>query len=903
MKAVIEVRVLGPLEVLEDGEPLPLTSNRLRALLAVLATSAGSVVAGDNLAAAVWGRQLPASPRSSLQTYVARLRRLLGDTTIVTRPGGYLLQIEPENVDAQKFLRLAAAPRGAAYERDSLVEGLGLWRGPAYEDIDSEWLGQSEGGRLTEAYLDALERAADLDHLAGRPAELLDRLREAADRNPLREPLCARLMIALDAAGRRAEALAHYEAFRERLADELGTDPGPRLREAHDRLLGGPQLDQVPRQLPSDIARFTGRGEVLSELDQSASEGAVAVLHGTGGVGKSALAIHWAHRASRQFPDGQLFVNLHGFGPGQPMAPAVALDGLLRALGVDGRKIPDELGDRTTMLRQLLAGRRVLLVLDNALEGEQIEPLLPGGRTTVVVTSRNRLRELGLPAVRRIAVDELSPAEATEFLVTALRDDSDRLEQLEGLAELCGRLPLALAVAAEQAGRHPQHELGRLVGDLRNRHDRLDTLEIAGDPSSSVRTVFSWSLASLPADLASAFVLLGLHPGPDFTTPAAAALIGTAAPELLAALSDAHLLEQRRPGRYQFHDLLRAYAAEQAGLLDPAERSAAVQRMFTWHIHTTANARVAIGRGESLGETGELVPGLVLEDFGDEKEAFAWFDAERAGLVALIDLAAELNDPAAHRIAEQMSSYLVVRYVIGDLLRTQQIALEVARRTADPRAEAVATGKLGSVFRIHGDDERARDLHREALAQFDALGDDRGRAISMANLGTELHALGDDFGALDAHERGLELARKLGDTDQVALLLNNMSISYLRLGRNDEAIAACREALALPRSRTFQHGAAHMWDSLGQALTANGDYDEAIDAYQTSLGEVRSLGDPWGESIVLNNLGEALRLAGRSDDAVATWRRALTVMDENAITDSHEVSRATLQSRILPLRQ
>lgn len=861
MTTVIEVRVLGPLEVLADGELLPLTSNRLRALLAVLATSAGTVVSADALGAAVWGRELPASPRSSLQTYVARLRKLLGGTAVVTRPGGYLLDIDPEQVDAKRFVRLAGVPRGASYERDSLVEALALWRGLPFEAIDSEWLAETEGGRLIEGYLDALERAADVDLAAGRAGELLDRLRQAAEQHPLREPLCARLMLALDATGRRVDALASYEAFRKRLADELGTDPGPRLREAHDRLLGGPQTDRVPRQLPSDIVRFTGRTEVLDELDDSIADGSIVVLHGTGGVGKSAVAVHWAHRVSRVFPDGQLFVNLRGYGPGQPVPASVALDGLLRGLGVEGRAIPDGVADRTAMLRQLLAGRRVLLVLDNALEGDQVEPLLAGGRTVVVVTSRNRLRELDRPGVRRIAVGELSRTEATDFLTAALRDHDP--SELEGLAELCGRLPLALAVAAEQAGRHPQDELGRLVGELRSRHDRLDALEIAGDPSSSVRTVFSWSLASLPPDLARAFVLLGLHPGPDFTTPAATALVGTAAGETLARLSDAHLLEQRRPGRYQFHDLLRAYAAEQAALLDPADRDSAVQRMLSWHVHTTANARVAIGRGESLGEAGPLSPGLVPQEFGDDQEAFGWFDSERAGLVALIDLAAELSDPAAHRIAEQMSSYLVVRYVIGDLLRTQQIALELARRTGDARAEAVATGKLGSVYRIYGDDEQARDLHREALAQFEKLGDDRGRVISLANLGTMLHALGDDFGTLDAHEQGLKLARQLDDTDQVILLLNNMSISYLRLGRNDEAIAACREALSLPPSRTFQHGAAHMWDSLGQALTADGSFDEAIDAYRTSLTEVRDLKDPWGESIVLNNLGEALRLSGR----------------------------------------
>lgn len=901
MTSAIEVRVLGPLEVLRDGHRLPLTSNRLRALLAALAMSAGGVVSAETLGSAVWGRALPESPRSSLQTYVARLRRLLGDEAILTRPGGYQLQVDADHVDALRFLRLAGAPRGASYERDNLVEALTLWRGVPYEGIESEWLAESEGARLVEGYLDALERAADLDLVAGRAGDLLDRLRTASKWYPLREPLCARLMLALDATGRRADALALYEEFRARLADQLGTDPGPRLREAYERLVGS---DDVPRQLPSDIARFTGRADVLEALNELTSAGqAIGVLHGTGGVGKTAAVVHWAHRVGSQFPDGQLFVSLHGFGPGQPVPPSIALDGLLRSLGVEGRKIPETVGPRAAMMRKLLAGRRTLLVLDNARDVEQIRPLLPGGRNLAVVTSRNRLRDLEHPRVSRIQVGELSRGEAMEFLVTALRDESpeQEVEDLEGLVDLCGRLPLALAVAAEQAGRHAQDELRRLVTDLRNRHDRLDALEVAGDPSSSVRTVFSWSLATLPPDCVRAFALLGLHPGPDFGVPAAAAVIGTPGEQVLSALVDAHLLEQRGPERYQFHDLLRAYASEQAAELVPTERDAARTRMFGWYVHSTANARIAIGRGESLGETGPVPDGVTPQDFADEAEAFAWLDTERAALVALVDVADALSDPAAHRIAEQMSSYLIVRYVIGELLRTQQTALDVARRIGDERAEAVATGKLGSVYRMHGDNELSRDMHSEALAQFDKLGDDLGRAVAMANLGTVLQALGDDLGALSCHEQGVALARAIGDTDQVALLLNNMSISYLRTGRSAEAIAACREALALPRSRTFQHGTAHMWDSLGQALTAHGDYDEAIEAYETSLAEVRALGDPWGEAIVLSNLGDALRKAGRLDEAAQSWHHALTVMETNAIADSHEVNRTELNTRIASL--
>lgn len=907
MTAGLEVSVLGPLQVLRDGRRLPVATNRLRVLLATMATSAGTVMSTDTLSAAVWGGDLPADPRNSLQTYVSRLRRLLGEDAVATRPGGYELQLDAEQVDALRFLRLVAVPRGASNEREVLVEALQLWRGMPYEDIKSDWLARAHADRLTEAYLGALERSADLDLAAGFASELLDRLRAASERHPLREPLCLRLMLALVMSGRRPEALARYEEFRDRLADELGADPSPQLRTIYDELAAA--VTDVPRQLPSDILHFTGRSDVLDALDELAAFGeatgeAVAVLHGTGGIGKTAAVVHWAHRAESSFPDGQLFVDLQGYGPGPPMPPAVVLDGLLRALGVEGRKIPHHVDRRATLLREMLAGRRALLVLDNVRDADQVRSLLPGGRTLAVVTSRSRLRELSADhSIRKIPVGELSLDDAMRFLAAAVRDElpAHDARALEELAELCGRLPLALAIAAEQAGRRPRHELGRLVIELRDRWERLDALEVADDPASSVRTVFSWSLDTLASDCVRAFRLLGLYPGPDLGAPAAAALTGMTTAgvrRLLSKLVDAHLLEQRRPGRYQFHDLLRAYAAELASDLDATERDEALNRVLGWYVHTAANARIAIGRGESLGETGALADSLEPLTFSGQQSAIAWFDAERAGLVAAVELAGRIAHDAAYRLAEQLPTYLIVRYAIDDLDTTQRIALDVARHTGDTTAQAVALYRLGTVPRMLGDYERARVLYEQALTQFEALGNDRGRSFAMAHLGTVLEALGDDHAALEREEQGLALARRIGDNNQIITLLNNLAITYLRLRRYGDAVDACRQALEVLPSRAFRNFEPHLLDTLGQALTATGSYDEAIDAYQRSLAKVRELGDRWGESIVLSNLGAALRDVGRPDEAAAHWHEALSVMNENAIADSRDVSRDDLRRRL-----
>jgi DNA-binding SARP family transcriptional activator len=410
---VVAIGVLGPFEVSVDGRPVRLTARRLRALLAMLALSAGSAVSVERLAAAAWATGLPRNVRRSVQTYMTRLRSALGAEVIGTSAAGYVLHAESDDVDALRFgrlLRAASAASNTAGERALLTEALDLWRERPFQDVSSEWLERVEAPPLLERYLNARERRLDLDIAAGRHGELVAELRELTALYPLREPMWARLLIALDRCSRRAEALARYEMIRARIADELGADPGPELRRIHADLLRErpPRSNHcvtwprmVPRQLPAGVTGLTGGGDALAVLDDMAGSRppSICTIHGVAGSGKSALALYWGHRASDRFPDGQLFVDLHGNDSDRPpVDPRAALGWLLRGLGVDPLWVPDDLEEREALFRSVTAGRRMLVLLDNAATENHIRPLLPGTASCmVVVTSRNPLT--GLVAV------------------------------------------------------------------------------------------------------------------------------------------------------------------------------------------------------------------------------------------------------------------------------------------------------------------------------------------------------------------------------------------------------------------------------------------------------------------------------------------------------------------------
>jgi DNA-binding SARP family transcriptional activator len=583
------IGLLGPLEVWLGGRPIRLTTGRLRTMLAVLAMSAGETVAMDRLVAEHWDGGQPVHARRTVQTYVARLRGVLGNALIHTTTDGYVLRLAPERVDALRFLALLdAAARSAdpVVERARLGEALRLWRGLPFEGVRSAWLEATQTPRLVERFLDATERRVDLDLAAGRSEGLVACLGELVARYPLRESLWVRLLVVLARSGRQAEALERYETVRRRLAEELGADPGVELQRVHAELLAGrvpvlgedgwpPAAWRVPRQLPPDVGDFAGRNAELASVHRALAadrHGPVAI-HGIGGVGKSALAIRAAHQLAERFPDGQLYVDLHGATTGQrPLQPLEVLGRLLRALGTDAAAVPADLEEAAATFRSRVAGRRLLVVLDNAAEAGQVKPLLPASSGCgVLVTSRPAL--LGLDGASHVQLDVLAQREALELLGRLIGADRVAAER-EAAVEVvgwCGGLPLALRIAGARLAARPTWPLRVLAGRLGDQRRRLDELELA---EMSVRTSLQVSYRQLhtsadPLDrsAATAFGLLGLLDGTELGVPVAARLLElpeAAAERVLERLVDAQLLQTPSPGRYRLHDLLRLYARELA---------------------------------------------------------------------------------------------------------------------------------------------------------------------------------------------------------------------------------------------------------------------------------------------------------------------------------------------------
>jgi DNA-binding SARP family transcriptional activator len=636
--------ILGPLEVWDGDQRLAIEPQQT-ALLAVLLLNANSVVSVSRLVDHLWGDRPPASARHLLRGCVAGLRRALRverGQRLVTRPPGYLLEVQPGELDRDRFEELAGAATAqagppAAQAAELLRAALACWRGPALDGLDLD-VCRAEAASLEEQRLALLEERIEADLRLRRYPALVAELQALVRQHPLRERLWAQLMTALHGAHRQADALAAYQQVRRALVEQLGIEPGAALQAAQRLILTGtvdsgstvdgvelsivdsdiPGPDEwpapvlsapetwwrtgewpVPAQLPADVGGFTGRAAELAELsrllapeqvddlDGAPTELPIAAICGTAGVGKSALAVRWAHRARARFPDGQLYVNLRGFDPDLPVTAPGALAGLLTALGVPGHEIPADQDARAARFRTALAGRRMLLVLDNARSVEQVRPLLPGTPTcAVLVTSRDSLAGLvAQHGARRLPLEPLPALAATALLRRLIGPRVDAEPAAAGmLADQCARLPLALRVAAELASSRPTVPLIDLVGMLADQRRRLDLLDAGGDPLTAVRAAFSWSYRRLPVDAARMFRLLGLHPGPDLDAHAASALAGVSLGEagrLLDLLTRASLLCGTRAGRFMMHDLLRAYAAWLATFEESDDdRRRALDRLF-----------------------------------------------------------------------------------------------------------------------------------------------------------------------------------------------------------------------------------------------------------------------------------------------------------------------------------
>jgi tetratricopeptide (TPR) repeat protein len=648
----------------------------------------------------------------------------------------------------------------------------------------------------------------------------------------------------------------------------------------------------VPRQLPADVVGFTGRAVELAALDRlleqasAATAVVISAVSGTAGVGKTALAVRWAHRVADRFPDGQLYINLRGYDPDKPVQPAEALEGFLRELGVDGSAIPRELSDRAARFRTLLAGRRMLLLLDNAHSAGQVRDLLPGtGTCLVLVTSRDSLPALvARHGASRLTLDLLPPGEAVALLrrLIGVRVDAEP-GPAASLARQCACLPLALRVAAELAVALPRSTLADLVSELGHADHRLDLLGAGEDEYTAVRAVFSWSNRHLSADAARTFELLGLHPGREIDTHAAAALTRTdlaGAYRLLNALSRAHLLDENDRGRFSMHDLLRAYVGEQVAGYPEPERRAASTRLFDYYLDTaTAATRAAFphSRPAPAALTGAPTP---VRTFADPAEARAWLDIERPNLIAVAAAAAGSSPSYTANLAATLDRYLDAGAHYADAATLGTLALQAGRNNDDRGAQGSALTLLGSAYRRLGRYQAALEQYEQALSIYRELGDRAGVATALRGIGGLQWRLGRYLEALDQLNEAVRVHREVGDLSGEAGVLNNLGIVYRRLGRYPQALEHYERALIVLRELGDPSGQAGTMNNLGIVYLRLGRYGEALGLYRQALAIYQQRGDRSGEGIALNNLGEAYERLRRYDDAVRHHVAALTIYRE-----------------------
>ncbi|MFF6785688.1 BTAD domain-containing putative transcriptional regulator [Streptomyces sp. NPDC012510] len=941
--------VLGPLRLQVAGRPTEPGGPKQSSLLALLGLHPGTPVSPDEIVDTLWDGHPPASALNMVQTYVARLRRLL---TPVPRPedppggvlrltrAGYLLDLDEQGSDAARFTALASRvlpslAEGADDASAQAESALRLWRGAVLNGMPSRVREHPSAVTLTRLRLSVVQAYADGALSEGTPRNAVRELRKAADLEPLHEGVHAWLMLALAASGEQGAALSLYSALRDRLDEQLGVRPGPELTDAHLRVLRmdvpSPSAARAtaspapltpstaPALLPYDAAFFTGRDDHLARLDallaaagdNPASGSVVCALTGAAGVGKTALAVHWAHRVRHHFPDGQLFVDLRGHSAQAPVRSVEALARFLLALGVAAERIPGTPETAADLYRTLTDGRRMLVVLDNAVDPEQVRPLLPGGPgCAVLVTSRDRLAGLAArDGARRIGVDMFAPEESRLLLRRTLgesRVDADP-QAAADLAHACGHLPLALRISAANVDHTPWRTLRDQVDELRE-GDRLTALSVTGDRTTAVRTAFDLSYHALDAPVRRMFRLLALLPGPETGLQAAAVVTGTTikdAARLVERLTAAHLLREHRPGRYRFHDLVALYAAERLRLEETgASRRAASDALYAWLLATVDRCALLLypGMKQRLpGDENAARGDAELPEITDAAAAMRWLDAELPNLAAAVHQAAAEGRPTAWLLANALRGYAWIRKHTVDWTALGQAALAAAGAAGEPLAEAAMHHVLGHAHVQQGRADTATTHFEQLLALAEAVGWPEGAAIAHTNLSMITRLSGRLRRSAEHLERAMELDRHGGLSDGHPVVLGNLAHVLRDLGRLSESLDCLVRAERLPAALDNQHNQIRRLADLGRVRHLLGDTADATRHLRAALTTARECGDLGGEAYVLRLTASARRDAGDLVRALELARTATALSDQDVDGYFRAAARLTLGSVLLAL--
>jgi DNA-binding SARP family transcriptional activator/tetratricopeptide (TPR) repeat protein len=938
IRSGVQVRLLGPVELWNGALSIRLGPPRQRCVLAVLAVTPGQPVALETLVDRVWGQAPPANAREALYSHVSRLRTAVRQAggTLRRRGGGYVLEIGNDRVDLHRSRRLAAEARAlpatpASADQAARLwrEACELWRAAPLTGLPGDWADRMRDG-LEQEWLSMLVERFETELRRSQPTTVIGPLSAALAEHPLAEPLAGLLMRALYEAGRPADALAVYARLRQRLAAELGEEPGAPLRELHRRVLrrepaplqagrAAPGADGpaghdyqparpvVPAQLPAAPPRFVGRAAQLARMDATlsgpASPAAPIAIEGMAGVGKTALAMHWAHRVRDRFPDGQLYVDMCGHAaepPASPLPPAEVLARFLRALGVPAAQLPAGLDEAVASYRSLLADRRVLVVLDNVADPDQARPVLPGGRgCAALVTSRGRLTGLvAREGAVLLELDVLSAPEAVALLAAVAGRDSVAAEPSAAaeLVELCGRLPLALRIGAANLAARPGRTLASYVSWLRG-YDRLAALAVDGDRQAAVGVAFDASYRRLAPPAARMFRLLGLVPGPDLAVAAAAALAGippSRARLQLAELASAHLLDEHRPGRYACHDLLRVYACDRADADEPvAGRRAALDRLYRYY-HKLADAADRLLYPQALRAPSPAAQGGGEAPFADLAEALGWLDAECANLVTAVRHAATIGPVAATwPLADALRGYLLQRAGAAEGLSCLDAGVAAAEAAGEPRAQArLLLARAGLNHRQGHTDGTVADLTRAGELS-EAAGWPEGQGAVLSNLGTVHSRLGRLDLAVSYDREALALNERLGSRQGHATALGNLAFDLLLLGRLREAAEHAQQAARAHAALGARLGEATCLATAGRSSRLLGDLPGAVRQLARARSGYRSVGDRGDEASALGALALVYCDAGRTRRALALSRAARWLAEESGHR-GHEASSLTI---------